>query len=474
MELINIMMNYLTNTMDIGNKDKLRTIILAGGKGDKIFPYNSKWQKSCLPIGNVPNIIRIIDQLEKAGIEDTVVLVDYLDTQVTYNLRDYKKVEIVKTSPNTIRNDIYNGIGDKDAIIYYGDAYVSDEDINNLLLTFINQGSCILLEKKNNNFRYSDYICANEKDGIIRSIYGHPREHYVNSRIGGVFAIENSLSEYIRYCPETFLNVPVGGMPPTEFFLEQCIMNAIEDHKEISAVYVNRPIVDMDFPWDILFANEKYCIEEVGKLEENKIGINVHISDKAKINGKLYIGDNSIIGDNVLIKGNCFIGDNTIIENGVIIEENCVIGHDSIINDYCKILSNTVIGNHNKIGFTAEISGVTFDRVSMVHHSQIFGVVGRGTDIAAGCQVAIMRFDDLENPNRVGNKVYNNRFSNAAFLGDNTRTGIGNIFYPGVKIGSNCALAPGAVIQKDVQNNKIVFVNQDLIIKDWDSDRYGW
>lgn len=468
------MTNYLTNTMDTGSKENLKAIILSGGKGDKIYPYNSKWQKSCLPIGNVPNIVRIIKQLQKLGIDNITVLTDYLDHQVTYILKDFTNIEIKKTSSNTLNNDIYDTASDQDTIVYYGDVYVSDDDIHNLIVDFKSKGSSILLEKKNDNFRFSDYICAKETDGMVESIFGHPREHYVNSRTCGVYILKNDMMKYIKYSPETFLNVPVGGMPPMAFYLEQCIMNAIEDHEKMNAVYINNSFVDMDFPWDILFANEKYCIEEVGNLKEDIIGKNVHISDKAKISGKLHIGNNSKIGDHVIIKGNCIIGNDTIIENGAIIEQNCVIGHHTIISDYCKILPNTTIGNYNKIGFTAEIAGVTFDRVSMVHHSQIFGVVGRGTDIAAGCQVAIMRFDDLENPNRVGEKVYTNRFSNAAFLGDNTRTGIGNIFYPGVKIGSNCAIAPGAIIQEDIQNNKIVFVNQALTIKEWNSSRYGW
>lgn len=453
---------------------KMKGIILAGGQGNKMFPFNAKWQKACLPIGNEPNIVRIVKQLQRFGIDEIVVLTDYLKKQVAHVLRDCENVDICHTASHAINHDLVEVASGRDVLVYYGDMYVSDRDLNDLLLKYRDQGTTMMLEKKGNKFRVSDYIAAVEMGGIIENIYGHPREHYAEARVCGVYALEANLMKYIKHCPETFLNVPVGGMPPAEFYLEQCLMEAVKDQRIINAVYASQGAVDLDFPWDILFANEKYCLERVGPLSENRIGLNVTISEQARIYGKIMIGDNSTIGDNVIIKGNCIIGSNTAIENGVIIEENCVIGDNCTVTDYCKISANTVIGNHNKIGFTAEVAGVTFDRVSIVHHSQVYGVIGKGTDIAAGCQTGNLRFDDLENPNRVGDKTYSNKFTSAVFVGDHTRTGVGNIFFPGVKIGANCALGPGALLQQDIPHNKMALVNQDLNLKEWGSSRYGW
>lgn len=308
----------------------------------------------------------------------------------------------------------------------------------------------------------------------VRKLYGHPREHYVNSRVCGIYAISTEIMPYIEIYPETFKDVPVGGMPPEEFFLEQCLNIAIDDGHIINAEYVSQKFIDIDFPWDILFANEKYCLEEVGNLQKNNISKNAKISKKSKIDGYVVIGKDSVIGDNVTIEGNCIIGENTTINNGVIIGENSVIGSQTMINNFCKISSNSVIGNNNKIGFTADLTGVTFDGVSMVHHSQFYGVIGTSTDIAAGCQTGVLRFDDLENPNKVKGKIYTNKYSNASFIGDYTRTGVGNIFLPGVKIGSNSAIGPGVIVVNDINHNKIVTAKQDHNIKDWGPNKYGW
>lgn len=452
----------------------MKAIILAGGRGSKFFPYDEKWQKACIPIGNKPNLLRIIDQLKKIDINDITVVTDYKSKQVEFCLRNESKIKTVKTTSETLNQTLFEMSNNNDTIIYYGDVYASDSDVKQLINSFKDKGSVMLLEKnETNSFNFGDYICAQADDKVNR-FYGHPRDHYVNARACGIYALEAKLLPYIKTCPETFFDVPVGGMPPEGFFLEQCLNVAIKDGHNINAHYVEETFVDMDLPWDIMFANEKYCIDVVGNLKNSDIHKSVTISDNARINGHLVIGENSVIGDNVIFEGNCIVGKNTVIDNGAIIGVNSVIGDDSVINNYCKISNNTVIGHNNKIGFTAEFSGVTFDGVAMVHHSQLYGVIGKSTDIAAGCQAGIVRFDDLQNPNKVNGRYYTNRFSNGVFIGDFTRTGIGNIFLPGVKIGSNCAIGPGIIVQKDINKDQLVTIKQNLTFKDWGFNKYGW
>jgi len=190
---------------------------------------------------------------------------------------------------------------------------------------------------------------------------------------------------------------------------------------------------------------------------------NIDIDPSAVLNGFVKLGKNSIIGKNVVINGNCIIGDNVFIDNGVILEGNNYIGDNTYIKDYAKIGSNSVIGKDNKIGHNAEIKGLTMDGVSAVHYSEIFGVIGKYVDIAAACVSGILRFNDSSHVQKI-----------AVFIGDFTRTGINNIFLPGCKIGSNCALYPGLIIDEDIAHGKIVLKKQEFIIKEWGSEKYGW
>ena len=453
----------------------MKAIIMSGGSGSKISPYHRFWQKSCLPIGNEPNILRIINQLKSAGIEDIAVVVDYMEEQVRYVTRKCGDIEIIKAQTGKIAETLESICeGQEDILVYYGDIYLHDNDFSAFLKSYREKGNTVLLKNLDEKYKGTDYICADYKDDKVKQFYGHPRGNYGNAKVGGCFAINGEISSYFKYNPNIFLNVCVGQMPPHEFFLEQILNTAIEDGIVFHGVFTRHNYVDIDFPWDIMIANQYCCEDECIKLTKNVIGEGATISEKAELRGFIKIGKNSVIGDRVVIEGNCIIGDNTVIDNGAIIGANSIIGNNTFVKDYCKLSANTVIGNHNRIGFTSEITGVTFDHVSATHQCEVYGVVGRQTDIAAGCIMGILRFDDLETEIKAPVKKYSGKYTNGIFLGDYMRTGIGNLFAPGVRVGSNSCLGPGLVVNKDVPENKMLLVKQEVIEIDWSSERYGW
>ena len=452
----------------------MRAVIMCGGEGRRIWPYNRFWQKACLPVGNVSNILRIIAQLRNQGISDIRALTGYMEAQVRYCLRETNGVTIVNDGgdPGKALSAACEGQGD--LIVYYGDVYVHDKDLAALLESYKARGSSVLLKSLDAAHKSTDYICANAQNGEITAFYGHPRGAYANSKIAGVFAVDGKALYHNSFNPNIFMNVCVGNMPNKEFYFEQSLQLALEAGVSLRAVFVSHNYADMDFPWDIMAANAHFCADTVGGLKENSIGDGSAVSEKADIKGFIRMGKNSFIGDRVVIEGNCIIGNEVVIDNGAIIGADSVIGNGSSIVNYCKLSANTVIGAKNRIGFSAEITGVLFDNVSAVHNCEVYGVVGRNTDIAAGCNMGILRFDDADNPVKAPSKKYAGKYTNGIFLGDYSRTGIGNIFSPGVKIGSNSALGPGLIVSKDVPENKMILVEQQTTEIDWGPKRYGW
>jgi bifunctional UDP-N-acetylglucosamine pyrophosphorylase/glucosamine-1-phosphate N-acetyltransferase len=49
-----------------------------------------------------------------------------------------------------------------------------------------------------------------------------------------------------------------------------------------------------------------------------------------------------------------------------------------------------------------------------------------------------------------------------AILGDNAKTGIGALLMPGVKVGCNSWIGPNVVVYRDVPENEIVLLKQNL------------
>ncbi|NLZ52757.1 MAG: hypothetical protein GX892_06375 [Thermoanaerobacteraceae bacterium] len=357
-----------------------------------------------------------------------------------------------------------------------GDTVVDDPSLNAVLDKFKDTNQPVVLTQKLKDTEQAlDWMCAMVQDHKVAAFLGHPRSHYVNVRLAGVFALNKGIVEYLITNPGHMESVCVGNMPPKQAELEQSLQMMLEDGWEINSVEVVKYLVDMDKPWHILEANRKVLDEIFISFKENIIEENAYIDDSAVIQGKVRLGRGSRIGKNVIIRGDAWIGENTVVDYGVIIEDKVVIGDNCSITDYCKISPYTTIGNKNRIGYNAEFGGVTFDGASIVHNCQVFGVIGSYTDIGAGCLTGTLRFDDSQTIHNInGKKEFPGDFSNATYVGDHSRTGVGCIFFPGVKIGINCAIWPGTIVDKNIESNTLIITEQNKIAKRWGPEKYGW
>lgn len=77
------------------NSVKLPVVIMAGGKGTRLYPYTKILPKPLIPVGDIPIIERIIQQFTKAGCKDFYIIVNY-------------KKDMIKAYFNEIKNKSYN------------------------------------------------------------------------------------------------------------------------------------------------------------------------------------------------------------------------------------------------------------------------------------------------------------------------------------------------------------------------------
>ena len=88
-------------------------------------------------------------------------------------------------------------------------------------------------------------------------------------------------------------------------------------------------------------------------------------------------------------------------------------------------------------------------------------VIGSGCNLAAGTNIANLRFDNENVKVKIkGKKIDSGRRKLGAFFGDNVKTGINSSFSPGVKIGVNSSIGPAVLISKNVKSNKTVLLKQ--------------
>jgi bifunctional UDP-N-acetylglucosamine pyrophosphorylase/glucosamine-1-phosphate N-acetyltransferase len=330
-----------------------------------------------------------------------------------------------------------------------------------------------LLMDKISKVRASDWICGNTHGNKVVDIVFHPRRK-VTHRIGGAFIVNEKVFKYLEYTSKGTKHAPTGVAPSDEFFLEETIALMLDDGEEIHFVEPYQFLVDVDKPWHVLEANEKFLDYLSQKYVKNEISSSAQISERAEINGVLIAGNGAVIGSNAFIEDFLIVDSKAIIQRCVI-KGKTSIGGNSVITDFCKIWSHTSIGSNVRIMHAAEVKGVIMNKVSIMHNSYVNGVIGESVDIGAGTVIGDLRFNDL--PPRVytkGRREEENIYMNAAFIGDYSRTGINVSINPGVRIGAKSIIGPGVTVYKDVPSRKILIVKQDIIEESWDSSKYGF
>lgn len=214
-------------------------------------------------------------------------------------------------------------------------------------------------------------------------------------------------------------------------------------------------------------------------MKNCKIGKNVTIKENC------IIGDNVVLGDNVYIDYNCIIRDNVTIESDSTIGANCIIGEylSDWYDDHESYFHPTVIGAHSII----RSGSIIYGDVTMGSHFQcghqvnirektVIGEhcsIGTLSDVQGFCQIGdYVRCHSnvhIGMKTRIGNYVW--VFPYVVFTNDPTPPSeqllgvtvddfavisTGSILLPGVHISSDCLVAAGAVVTKDVLPDQVV------------------
>lgn len=453
----------LTNIMDTGNRS---AVILCNPPDSRIFPFAREEGNSVLPVGNESLLERNINILKNQGIQDIYVIGKQSAVLKRIAVDNFCVFE-------EMQKEIFLQIAGLEilgnVLIMYGSLYLEDGDMA-ALVQYLDQGTAAVLGRPWKEQESGFGACP---DGDrIHTIYGHPRDHYVDTRIFGACVLPKSWISALQYTVRGAGVINCGQMPDEQYYLESALGQMIGLGMELHVYICERPVVQIRFPWELFEAN-RYCCRTLSELKEDCIGAGSMVQDVYRKQGFLKVGKNCRIR-RVTFEGNCVIGDNVVLEDGAVIGNNCMIGSGSVIRHSCMIHEETVIGPGNKVDFGAEISGVTMEGTAAVHGCEVFGVVGRYVDIAAGVVMAVLRFDDAQVPRRVNGRVYRSAYTNCVCIGDYTRTGVHTTFLPGVSVGSRCAVGPGVLVEEDVRDNTLLLLRQETVQKEWGSARYGW
>ncbi|MGZ7117349.1 MAG: DUF4954 family protein [Methanobacterium sp.] len=350
---------------------------MAGGKGTRLRLLTLIRPKPMIPLVNKPIIQYTVDRLKKFGLEDIIMTLNYMSTNIKNYFKDGTSFGVdIKYSVE--KWPLGTGGSVKKAQKYIDDTFMvvsgdvlTDVDFKDVLKFHKEKGALVTMVLTEIEDPTHFGIAVMDNDNKITEYLEKPAPEDVFSNVAntGIYILE----------PEIF-----------EFFQEKEEKSELDFSKDIfpevikkdAGIYgyvfngywndVGRPETFLEATYDILDQkikldfNKSKIEESIGKIGNIWVGKNVFIDKKARIEGPVVIGDNctiqegskiskgSVIGNNVSIGKNVNI-DGAVILSDSIVEDNsfltgCVVDTKCIIDKNTVLESGVVAGSLVEIG----------------------------------------------------------------------------------------------------------------------------
>jgi len=417
----------------------MQVILLAAGKSTRLAPIDDK---NLLQFGGKTLIEHQITALKKSKLRDIVVVANNDNIEkITAILDGYKNVAVVEQTKmaESQAGGVLAGaklIKHKNVLIMSSND-VFDEALFADMIKASKQKDIdgVIAGKKMPKYFPGGYLKLN-KQGFITEIIEKPGEGNEPGKLVNLIChIYNDFPAFLK-------QLEIAGSKKNDHY-EIALGNYIKKGKaRILAHKYTGSWHAIKYPWHILELMNHYLENQTGKIDRS-----AEIAKSAVIDGNVIIEKKVRVLHNAVIRGPAYIGAGSIIANnalvrGSMIGANCVVGYSTEIGR--SYLNHDVWMHSNYIGDSIIDSNVSF---------------------GAGTVIGNLRFDEENvkiNIKKDRMDTGMNKFG--AVIGSGTRFGINSSTNPGVKVGQNCFIGGGVLIEKDVDNAKLVVLDQKLKI----------
>ena len=404
----------------------LRAAILAAGKGERLWPLTEKNPKHLLPLGGEPLLERTTRGLVRAGIRDIVVVVQFEAEKIESFLGDgkwlgasisyarQKRLGGTADAVGTVQKEFES---DDRFLVVYGDNYYEQKALDKFVKSSDSPDLLIGAALVDDPSRFGT---LEVKKGNVVSIHekvASPKAGVVNA---GIYALDNSIFSTITKTRKSQRG---------EFELTDSLTMMIGQGTRLRAVHFDKKEwVGITYPWDLLQANRS-ALDSDEEVRDGEAEVGVHLK-----------------GTVTMMKG-------SVVKSGSYVEGPVFIGEDAVVGPNAYLRPGTSLGKETKVGAGCEVkNSIVMDDAKIPHLSYVGdSILGAGVSLGAGTITANLKFNDSHVSSKVkGRTVDSGHRKLGAIFGDGAKTGINVSVFPGVKIGSDAWIGPGAVVRADV------------------------
>jgi len=396
-------------------------LILAAGKGTRMWPLTENYPKPLLPLCGKPIIEQQITALRKVGVSKINILIGHRMKEISDLVGSGKKYNVdIKYIVQSKQKGTGHAVSLAEKHIE-GAFFCLNGD------TLVNEENLSLLSKQKNHMAMMvtpvddgrKFGAVKTKNGILTSIIekGVKGPASINA---GIYLFDKRIFKSLKSIEKS-----VRG--------ELELTDALKLNKIYTVDYQGF-WKDIGSPWDLLTANE-LCIKEIQNDIKGTVEKNVNLK------GDVHLGKDSVLKSGTYIEGPVWIG------------ENCVVGPNAYLRE------GTVLCGNNKVGASSEIkNSILFQNAKAPHHNYVGdSVIGKNCNLGSGTKIANLRLDKKEiTVVHKGQRVNTSRRKLGAIIGDNVATGINSSINSGTIIGSDTKIGPNALVSGTFENKSLI------------------
>ncbi len=394
----------------------MQAVILCAGSSTRTYPLTVNKPKALLKVMNKTLLEHNLEQLEGLA-DEAVIVVGFKKKMIKEFIgNSYKKIKIRYAEQKEQLGTGHALLQAKDMIndrfvVLMGDYLYSKKDIESCL----RHEHCVLAKEVNDPEKWG---ILSLKGNFLGKIDEKPKNTKAKLANTGLYVLDKEIFSILENIKKSERNeIELIGA-----------VNEFAKNQKVNVKKVKDYWLPIGYPWHLLEANAFFL---------NKI-------EKTEIKGT--------VEKNAVIKGNVIIGKDTVIKSGTYIEGPVYIGENCVIGPNAYIRTDTTIGDNCKI--RAEVyDAIIMENTTAKHFSYMaHSVIGENVNIAAGVITADYRHDAKSHITLIkGKKVDTGRRKLGAFIGDDVKTGIGTLIYPGRKIWPGKSTLPGEIVKKDIE-----------------------
>ena len=406
-----------------------KAVVLAAGKGVRLWPLTEHRSKHMIPIAGRPVIGHVVSAVESSGTRNLLVVTGYKEELIRKYLGDGTrwgvKIEYVHqgdvTGTASALSVTREQVADGDFIAVYGDLVLAPAAITRVLDTHRRKRSMATVGLVPVS-RPESYGMARISGGWLTEIVEKPQPSESPSDLAnaGVYVLNSTIFDYL----EKTLRSGRG-----EYEITDAISSLAGEGKSVAWARIGASDwQDIGRPWDLLSANA-----------------NLLARLKRSVHGTIEKG--------VTIIGRVNVERGAKVRTGTIIEGPAWVGSGAVIGPFAHIRAGTSIGRRAVIGNFCEIKkSIIMDDTHIQHLSYVGdSIIGERCNLGAGTMVANVKSSGKTVRMRIRDSLEDSGLRKlGVFVGDDVKTGINSSIMPGIRIASEAVIPPGSVVSEDV------------------------